>query len=55
MTLPGPLGTPNRPTVAAVAAAAVLAAVLAVALLGTGLAARAPVNCAYPRPAPPPC
>ncbi|MFB6827651.1 CopD family protein [Streptomyces hydrogenans] len=38
MTLPGPLGTPNRPTVAAVAAAAVLAAVLAIALLGAGLA-----------------
>ncbi|MGW3394158.1 hypothetical protein [Streptomyces hydrogenans] len=38
MTLPGPLGTPNRPTVAAVAAAAVPAAVLAVALLGAGLA-----------------
>ncbi|MER5738854.1 CopD family protein [Streptomyces sp. NPDC002262] len=38
MTLPGPLGTPNRPTAAAVAAATVLAAVLAVALLGAGLA-----------------
>ena len=38
MTLPGPLGTPNRPAVAAVAAAAVPAAVLAVALLGAGLA-----------------
>ncbi|MET9345260.1 CopD family protein [Streptomyces termitum] len=38
MTLPGPLGTPSRPTAAAVAAAAVLALVLAVALLGAGLA-----------------
>ncbi|MFJ6519562.1 CopD family protein [Streptomyces filamentosus] len=38
MTLPGPLGTPNRPTAAALAAAAVLVAVLAVAVLGAGLA-----------------